>query len=79
MKTNVLIEARTYLLGKGFRFADVVYLLCQAKEINQGDIATQAGISRQHLYMITSGKRPVNEAVRAAFKELLGLDPWDSE
>jgi len=79
MNTTLLNEVKTDLLSKGFRFADVVYLLCQAKGVNQGDIAKLAGVSRQRIYMITSGKRPVNEAVRAAFKELLGLDPWDRE
>jgi len=78
-ETIRLKRIQLFLMQEEVRFNDIVALLCQIKGISLKDVAMNAGLSREHLYMITSGKRPVNDAVRAAFKDLLGLDPWGKD
>ncbi len=79
MEADKLNEIFNYLHERQVKRSDIINLLCQIKGVKHKDIAQKIGIAREHLYQINAGQRPVNDAVRAAFKETLGLDPWENK
>lgn len=71
-------EIHTFLKQRNVKLSDIIHLLCQYNNVKLKDVAIRAGLPRERIYMMASGQRPVNEVVRQAFKELLGIDPWES-
>ncbi len=51
--------------------------LLRIKGLTMQDIADRAGYSRDSVVLVMQKQREPTSALRSAFEDLLGVDPWD--
>jgi len=60
----------------GISMVDGVTILLKLRSIKIGNIAKHAGVSRQMLHAVLSGKRE-SKKVKQAISKALGFNPWE--